>query len=101
MLDQLVESRSNAGDGFRRGGFLLTTLVVVVSLFLGALLYSLFKKDFGLGGSDLELSTLVAPVPVPAEEPPPPEPEQKPEKQVTEKVERTDVPMRTTNTQDI
>lgn len=76
MLDQLVESRSNAGDNVRRGGFLLTTLVIVVSLFLGALLYSLFTKDFGLGSGDLELSALVAPVPVPAEEPPPPEPDQ-------------------------
>jgi TonB family protein len=81
MLDQLVESRSGSGDGARRGGFLLTTFVVVVSLFLGAFIYSLFNKDFGLGGSDLELSTLVAPVPVPAEEPPPPEPEQKPKDQ--------------------
>ena len=80
MLDQLVESKSNSGDAARRGGFLLTTLVVVVSLFLGALLYSLFKKNFDLGGADLELSTLVAPVPVPAEEPPPPEPE--PEKKI-------------------
>lgn len=76
MLDQLVESRAGAGDNVRRGGFLITTLLIVVALFLGALLYSLFTKDFGLGGGDLELSTLVAPVPVPAEEPPPPEPDQ-------------------------
>lgn len=82
MLDQLVESSGKSGDGARRGGFLLTTLVVVVSLFLGGMLYSLFAKDYGMGGGDLELSTLVAPVPVPEEEPPPPEPEpeQKPQK---------------------
>lgn len=76
MLDQLVESRGSAGDSWRRGGFLITTLVIVVSIFLGALLYSLFTKDFGLGGGDLELSALVAPVPVPPEEPPQPEPDQ-------------------------
>jgi TonB family protein len=81
MLDQLVESRNTSGENTRRGGFLLTTLVIVVSLFLGGILYSLFAKDYGMGSGDLELSTLVAPVPVPAEEPPPPEPKQEPEKQ--------------------
>ncbi len=82
MLDQLIESKSNTGENVRQGGFLITTLVIVVSVFLGALMYSLFTKDFGLGGGDLELSALVAPVPVPPDEPPPPpEPEQKPKDQ--------------------
>jgi protein TonB len=49
-----------------------------------------------MGGGDLELSTLVAPVPVPDEAPPPPEPEQKPEKQQTETV-KVDVPTRQVN----
>lgn len=75
MLDQLVESSSSNQGGARRGGFLLTTMVVVLTFFVGAMLYSLFAKDYGMGGGDLELSTLVAPVPVPEEEPPPPEPE--------------------------
>jgi TonB family protein len=82
MLDQLVESSSGSHDGARRGGFLLTTLVVVTAVFLGAMLYSLFAKDYGMGGGDLELSTLVAPVPVPEEEPPPPEPDQPKPKEV-------------------
>ena len=81
MLDQLVESKSNSSENNRRSGFLLTTGVLVFSLLLGAWLYSLFAKDFGMGGSDLELSTLVAPVPVPEDEPPP-EPEKEPEKVV-------------------
>lgn len=89
MLDQLVESRSGAGDNTRRGGFILVTMVVVFSLAFGGLLYSLFAKELGMGGEDLELSTLVAPVPVPEEAPPPPEPEQKPEQkqQPAEKTE--------------
>jgi TonB family protein len=83
MLDQLVESSGKSGDGARRGGFLVTTMLVVTAVFLGSMLYSLFAKDYGMGGSDLELSTLVAPVPVPEEEPPPPEPDKpEPEKQV-------------------
>lgn len=76
MLDQLVESKSNAGENTRRSGFLLTTFVVMVSIMVGGWLYSLFAKEYGLGSGDLELSTLVAPVPVAEEEPPPPEPEQ-------------------------
>lgn len=74
MLDQLVESRESFGDGARRGGFLLTTMMLVVSLFASGVLWSLFAKDFGVGNEILELSIIVAPVPVPAEEPPAPEP---------------------------
>jgi len=76
MLDQLVESRNNAGVDTRRSGFILTTFVVMVSIMVGGWMYSLFAKDYGLGSGDLELSELVAPVPVAEEEPPPPEPEQ-------------------------
>jgi protein TonB len=80
MLDQLVESRSNAHENTRRSGFLLTVFVILSTVMVSAWLYSLFAKDYnGMSGSDLELSTLVAPVPVPDEEPPPP-PEKQPEK---------------------
>lgn len=72
MLDQLVESKSNAGENTRRSGFLLTTFVAMTALLIGGWMYSLFAKDYGLGSGDLELSTLVAPVPVPEDEPPPP-----------------------------
>lgn len=75
MLDQLVESRSGPGDGARRGGFLLTTLVIVFALFFGSIVWSLFAKDLAIGAEDLELTNLVAPVPVQEDEPPPPEPE--------------------------
>ncbi|HEX8288526.1 MAG TPA: TonB family protein [Pyrinomonadaceae bacterium] len=77
MLDQLVESKSNAGENTRRSGFLLTVFVILSSVMLGGWLYSLFAKDYGMGSGDLELSTLVAPVPVPEQEPPPPAPEEK------------------------
>ena len=78
MLDQLVESKSNSKENKRRGEFLLATLVIAVTILLGSWTYSLFAKDFGMGGDDLALTTLVAPVPVPDEEPPPPE-EKKPD----------------------
>lgn len=98
MLDQLVESKSGAGDNARRGGFILVTMVAVFAIAFGGLLYSLFAKELGMGGEDLELSTLVAPVPVPEEAPPPPEPEKQPE-QKQQPAEKTEdlVPTRTVN----
>ena len=80
MLDQLVESKSNSRENKRRSEFLVTVLVIMVVGLVGGWTYSLFAKDFGMGGDDLALTTLVAPVPVP-DEAPPPKPEQKPEKQ--------------------
>ncbi len=92
MLDQLVESKNNSGENSRRGGFLLTTFVVMIAILLSALIYSLFAKDYGLGSGDLELSSLVAPVPVAEEDPPPP-----PEK--IEKVEKAAAPNVDTRTE--
>lgn len=77
MLDQLVESKSNADIDSKRGGFVLTTLVIMVAILFSAYLYSLFAKEYGVGGSDLSLETLVAPPVI--EEAPEPEPEKQPE----------------------
>jgi protein TonB len=91
MLDQLVESKSHTGENTKRGGFLLTTFVIVTTLFAGGIVYSLFAKDLGTSDEGLELSTLVAP-PLPEEAPPPPpEPEQKPEKQQTSEKATTEI----------
>ncbi len=79
MLDQLVESRSTAGENTRRSGFLLTTFVIMSTILVSAWLYSLFAKDFAMGADDLSLQTLVAPPVV--EEVPEPEPETPPEEQ--------------------
>jgi len=81
MLDQMIESRSHAGEGNTRNGLLLTTGLVLISLFSFGFLYSLFAVNIGVGGEGLELSTLVAPVPLPEEVPPEPEPEE-PDKKI-------------------
>ncbi len=81
MLDQLVESSSHRKETARRGGFMLSTLVVVCSIFLSGILWSLFAKDLKMGEDNLEISTLVAPVPVPEDAPRQPEPAAKIEKQ--------------------
>ncbi|MEO6051748.1 MAG: TonB family protein [Pyrinomonadaceae bacterium] len=78
MLDQLVESKSNSAENSRRSKFIFGIAALAVLSLLTMWTVSLFGKDFGMGGDDLSLTTLVAPVPVPDEEPPP-EPEKKPE----------------------
>lgn len=78
MLDQLVESKSHAGEDTRRSGFLLTTFILMVTILMSAWLYSLFAKDYGMGGDELSLETLVAPPVI--EEAPEPEPEKQPQK---------------------
>src|SRR5438876_3104749 len=80
MLDQLVESKSNTKENTRRSEFMLVTLIIAIVVVLGLWTRDLFAHDFGMGGDDLSLTTLVAPVPVPDEEPPP-KPEKQPEKQ--------------------
>lgn len=85
MLDQLVESKSHAAEDTKRGGLLLTTFVVMVTVLLSAYLYSLFAKDYGMGGDELSLETLVAPPII--EDAPEPEPEKQPEKQKAPNVE--------------
>ena len=79
MLDQLVESKSHAQEDTRRSGLLLTTFVIMVTVLMSAWLYSLFAKDYAMGGDDLSLETLVAPPVI--EDQPEPEPEKLPEKQ--------------------
>lgn len=79
MLDQLVESKSHAAEDRKRSGILLTTFAILSMVLVSAWLYSLFAKDFGVGGDDLSLETLVAPPVI--EEEPEPEPEKEPEKQ--------------------
>ncbi len=78
MLDQLVESKNNSAENRRKSQFLLVVMSIAVVALLSSWTYSLFAKDFGMGGDDLSLTTLVAPVPV-AEEEPPPKPEKQPE----------------------
>lgn len=80
MLDQLVESRNTSAENTRRSEFLLGTLVILVVVLVGAWVYSLFNKEYGMGTGDLDLGQLVQPVALPEDAPPPPpEPEKQPD----------------------
>lgn len=74
MLDQLIESNNHIKENKRRGGFLISTFLVVCSIFASGVLWSLFAKDLGIGAGNLEISALVAPLAVTEEQPLPKNP---------------------------
>lgn len=89
MLEQLVESRNNTRENKTRGGFLLTTFVLVAALCFSAVLWSLFAMNVGLGSSEFEISSLVAPIAPAEEKPAPPEPIEKNANQTDKAVSET------------
>ena len=89
MLDQLVESKSNSAEVSRRTGFLATVFVIMATLLISGVIYSLFAKDYGMGSDGLELSSLVAPIPV--EDEPPPKPEVQEQKKAPNVDTRTQI----------
>lgn len=95
MLDNLVESRKNSAENKRIGRYLLMTFVLVFSLFISGVLWSLFGKDFGTSGEDFELSTIVMPILV-EEDKTAPEAVSKPEKSLSRQENK--LPSRQTNT---
>lgn len=70
MLNQLIESKGHARENARKNGFLAVTFGVLAAVLLGGWTYSLFAKSYGVGGSDLEVSSLVAPVTLESDTPP-------------------------------
>lgn len=95
MLEQMIESKSNGEKEKSRGGYLLTTFVLVVGLFFSAILWSLFAQELTMGNGDFELSALIAPAAV--VEDVPPATVEKQEKFAAEKT-KNEVPSRQTNT---
>lgn len=88
MLDQLVESKSHAGESRTKNALLLGTFFTLFLLAAVALVGSLFAKDFDMGAGELSLDTLVAPPII--EEAPEPEPE-KPKEQQQQKDPNVDI----------
>src|SRR6185369_2314427 len=65
MFDNLVESSSHKGDITRKGSFIGITFAVYAVLITAFFIAGIYLYDTHLAPSDLELTTLVAPVPVP------------------------------------
>jgi protein TonB len=68
MFDNLVESSSHKQDLSRKGSFLAVTAGIYVVLILAFFIAGIYLYDAHLAASDLELTTLVAPVPVPQQQ---------------------------------
>jgi protein TonB len=81
MFDNLVESSSHKDDITRKGSFIGVTLAVYLVLITAFFVAGIYLYDAHLAPSDLELTTLVAPVPVPQQEKAPEQKEEaKPQK---------------------
>ena len=76
MFDHLVESSSHKDDITRKGSFIGITALIYLVLLVVFFVAGIYLYDAHLAPSDLELTTLVAPVPVPQQQK---EPEQKQE----------------------
>ena len=76
MFDNLVESSSHKDDIARKGSFIGITFAIYLVLIAVFFVAGIYLYDAHLAPSDLELTTLVAPVPVPQQQK---EPEQKQE----------------------
>ena len=76
MFDNLVESSSHKDDIARKGSFIGVTALVYGVLLLAFFVAGIYWYDANVAPSDLELTTLIAPVPVPQQQK---EPEQKQE----------------------
>ena len=80
MFENLVESGSHKEDLSRKGSFLLVTTaiygVIILAFVVGSIWFTVAEMDT----SDLELTTLVAPVPVPPQQKEPEKQEAKPVK---------------------
>jgi periplasmic protein TonB len=95
MLEQFVESEKNVKNSSQRGKFLITTAMLVCTIFLNGILWSLFAADLGMANGDFELSSVVAPVAITENEPTPPEPIKKADK--PEQTQKSDIPTRQDN----
>jgi len=76
MFDNLDESSSHKQDISRKGSFILVTALIYGVLIGAFIIAGILLYDAHVGPSDLELTTLIAPVPVPQQQK---EPEQKQE----------------------
>ena len=74
MFDKMIESNSAGAEFKPRRTYFLVSSIVVGTLFLAAVVVSIYAGDIGLGNTDFELSELLAPLETAAPEPQP-EPE--------------------------
>src|SRR4051812_6277174 len=74
MFDKLIESEPAGADFKDRRRFFIMSTLVVGTLFLTAVVISIYAEDFRLGNERFELEALLPPAEMTAEAPLPPKP---------------------------
>jgi len=92
MFDQMIESEPANADFKSRRKYFVTSSIVVGTLFFVGVIVSIFASEFGIRGSNFELTEMVAPIDMAATTPPAPQPKAPSNAPVKE---NSKVPMRT------
>jgi periplasmic protein TonB len=92
MFDRLIES--DTSDFRPRRRYFIVSSLIVGSLFVSAVIFSIYAAEIGLGNDNLEISAILAPVETPPIAPEPPKPEPQHAQQQEQKQE---LPMRKDN----
>lgn len=101
MFDQMIESEPANADFKSRRKYFITSSLVVGALFFAGVIVSIFASEFGIRGTNFELTEIIAPVEMAAVTPPAPQPKapsNAPTKESsklpmrTEEISRTDEP---------
>lgn len=92
MFEQMIESEPANADFKSRRKYFLTSGLVVGTLFFVGVIVSIFASEFGIRGSNFELTEMVAPIEMAATTPPAPQPKAPSNAPVKE---NSKVPMRT------
>lgn len=74
MFDQMIESEPAKADFKSRRKYFVTSSLVVGTLFFVGVIVSIFASEFGIRGSNFELTEMIAPIEMAATTPPAPQP---------------------------
>ena len=92
MFDRLIES--DTSDFRPRRRYFIVSSLIVGSLFVSAVIFSIYAAEIGLGNDNLEISAILAPVETPSTAPEPPKPEPQ---HVQQQEQKQELPMRKDN----
>ena len=74
MFDKMIESEPANADFKSRRKYFITSSLVVGTLFFVGVIVSIFASEYGIRGSNFELTEMIAPIEMAATTPPAPQP---------------------------
>jgi hypothetical protein len=75
MFDKLIVCEPEGADMKNRRSYFMVSSLVVGTLFLAAVVFSIYAADYGLGNDSFELSMVVAPPEIATTDAEPPRPQ--------------------------